>query len=413
MPDRSDAFHGHTRLSTLFPAFVLAALSLTGTAHAGSVTAPSGGTHSATAPLMVQWNGIGIANGVATPVGIELTAVSPTGGMVTVPMGQNVANTGQHVVAPASYRSLVCGTLPTAMAYSLASLHVVAVPVPISQMKFHVVVRSTVTPGDYAMSAAFKIKCPLNLDAATLHREVIGRARIRADAQGAGWARVQKIVVNNTGGPVAMPASFPIGGLCSGGASGMGPSGMSLVGLTVAVGAGQWQSFGASHESSCGAFEIPPDPIPNLRACKGRNASWTVSVAPAQVSQGDASTDITVTNTLACDKAPSTGSLVIIKEVVGGAGIPPPDVNFLIDVACQPGGPATTVKLNRENRYRETLDGIATDSNCAITEQTPELPPDLARRGCRWETGYPDGRRVPITGREPARLTIVNRWLCK
>jgi len=46
-------------------------------------------------------------------------------------------------------------------------------------------------------------------------------------------------------------------------------------------------------------------------------------------------------------------------------------------------------------------------------DQTPELPPDLARRGCRWETRYPDDQRVPITGREPAKLTVVNRWLCK
>jgi len=413
VPD-SDPFHGHARVSILFPALVLVALSLPGAAHAGTVTAPSGGTHSATTPLMVQWNGIGMANGVAAPVNIELTVVGLTGGVISVPMGQNIANTGQHVIASASFRSLICGgTLSTAMAFSQASPFGVAAPIPISQMAFHAVVRNANNNGDYAMGPAFKMKCPPNVSTTTLHRDEIGSPSMRRDTRAAGWARVQKIVVNKTGGAVAMPPSFSIGGFCSGGTGGMGGLGSSLVGMTVVPGAGLWQSFGASHESSCSAFEVPPAPIPNVRACKGRNASWTVSVLPAQVSRGSGSTDITVTNTLACDQAAATGSLTIIKQVVSEAAIPPPDINFLIDVACTPGGPATTVKLNGGNGYRETIGGIAIDSNCTIAEQTPELPPDLARRGCRWETRYPDDQRVPITGREPAKLTVVNRWLCK
>lgn len=414
MPTSSDTVHGRTRFSTRFLTLALAALSLSSAAHAGTVTAPSGGMHSAATPLMVQWNGIGIANGVAAPVGIELTVIGPTGGVVSVPMVTNIANTGQHAVSPATFRGLICGSLPTAMAF-VQSSHGGSGPIPISQMVFHVFVRNANNnSGDYAMSPAFRMKCPPSVSTTTLHREVIGTRLARRDTPAAGWARVRKIVVDRTGGAVTMPPSFSIGGLCSGGTGGMGGSGATLVGMAVVPGAGLWQSFGASTESTCTAFEVPPAPIPNLPACRGRSASWTVGVVPAQVSRGSGSTDITVTNTLACDQAAATGSLTIIKQVVSeAAAIPPPDINFLIDVTCDQGGPATTVKLNRENGYRETIGGIAIDSSCTIAEQTPELPPDLARRGCRWETRYPDGRRVPISGREPAKLTVVNHWLCK
>jgi len=413
MPARSEPLFGRTRFLPQSAAFALAAFSLSGAAHAATVTAPSGGTHSATAPLMVQWNGIGMANGVAAPVNIELTVVGQSGGVISVPMGQNIANTGQHVIAPASFRGLICGILPTAMAATQGSVWSMAAPIPISQMAFHVVVRSAAANGDHAMGPAFKMKCPPKLSATNLNRETLGSRLPRPDGPVAGWARVQKIVVDNTGGAAAIPPSFAIGGLCSGGASGMGGVGLSLVGLTVLPGPGLWQSFGNSNDATCSALELPPAPIPNVRACKGRSASWTVSVVPTQVSRGSGSTDITVTNTLACDEAAATGSLTIIKRVVNVTGIPPPDINFLIDVTCDQGGPATTVKLNRENGYRETIDGIAIDSSCTVSEQAPELPPDLERRGCRWETSYPDDRRVPITGREPARLTVVNRWFCK
>lgn len=223
-----------------------------------------------------------------------------------------------------------------------------------------------------------------------------------------GSLRTIKTVINATGGLVSMPASFAMKVDCL-------PSGPTQQAIAVAPGSNGTTVGNIAAPSSCKVTEDQLASIQHAEGCKGGSASWTTLTAPTQPVgiSANATTTVTVRNTLTCDKPAATGSLEIIKRVVNDSQIPPPDINFYVDVDCQPGGPTETVKLNSSNSYHDTVSGIALGASCTITEEPPAVPADLARRGCHWETSYPGDQRIPVDHREGARGEVVNHWICK
>lgn len=111
----------------------------------------------------------------------------------------------------------------------------------------------------------------------------------------------------------------------------------------------------------------------------------------------------------------ATGSLTILKKVFNDStSIPPPNVAFQVQVACSPGGPNVPVTLSLANNFTQLVANIPAASACTIAEQAPAIAPDLARRGCRWETSYPDGQNAAMPNPAAAMSrTVVNRWSCK
>lgn len=223
-----------------------------------------------------------------------------------------------------------------------------------------------------------------------------------------GSLKVLKSVTNATGAPAPIPAAFAMTADCT-------PSGPSHQSLSVVPGGAGTTITGIAAQSHCTVVETPLASITHVEGCHGGSASWTTLIAPAQPVSIAANTitNVAVRNTLACDKPAGTASLTIFKKVINDSPIPPPDVLFYVDVNCQTNGPNTTVKLGSGNNYHDAVSGIAIGSNCAITEQVPSVPADLARRGCHWVTDYPDDQRVPISSAEGAKLTVVNHWVCK
>jgi uncharacterized repeat protein (TIGR01451 family) len=89
-----------------------------------------------------------------------------------------------------------------------------------------------------------------------------------------------------------------------------------------------------------------------------------------------------------------------------------------------PNGPHTTVTLSSGNNYQQVVSGVSSPASCTVTEDPPVVPVDLARRGCHWETSYPDnpggprndGRKDLPTGTQTETAdtrTVVNDWVCK
>jgi hypothetical protein len=111
--------------------------------------------------------------------------------------------------------------------------------------------------------------------------------------------------------------------------------------------------------------------------------------------------------------ATDTGTLTIEKRVANAASIPPPDIAFGVSVTCSPGGPDTSVSLSAANNLRQAVPGIAAGSTCSIAERPPSLSPELERRGCSWQTSYPEGRRATVAGGANATLVVLNTWTCK
>lgn len=109
------------------------------------------------------------------------------------------------------------------------------------------------------------------------------------------------------------------------------------------------------------------------------------------------------------------GSLTIMKKVVNDStSFPPPNVPFQVQVACSPGGPNVPVTLSQANNFTQLVANIPASSACTIAEQAPAIPPDLAKRGCRWDTSYPDGQNAAMPNPATAlSRTVVNRWSCK
>jgi hypothetical protein len=223
-----------------------------------------------------------------------------------------------------------------------------------------------------------------------------------------GSLQVIKTVINATGAPVPLPATFPMTVDCL-------PSGPSQQAIAVAPGGSGTTLANIAASSSCKVTENQPPSIQHVEGCRGGSASWATLIGPTQPVgiSANATTTVSVRNTLTCDKPAATGSLDIVKRVVSDSAIPPPDINFYVDVSCHPGGPTTTVKLNSSNGYRDTVAGIALGRDCTITEQAPEVPADLARLGCHWETRYPDDQRILVDHKEGAKGEVVNHWVCK
>ena len=171
---------------------------------------------------------------------------------------------------------------------------------------------------------------------------------------------------------------------------------------------------GSSVGAVCTTWETPPLGLIAFAPCRSGQGHWeTPLVSPLPYTIVPGMNEITVANRFVCDRPAATGSLTIFKKVIAEGAIPPPDINFYVDVNCQPDGPSETVKLNNSNGYHDTVAGIPIGRDCTITEHAPDVPADLAKRGCHWETSYPDDRRTPISSTEGARLTVVNRWICK
>jgi len=223
-----------------------------------------------------------------------------------------------------------------------------------------------------------------------------------------GSLRTIKSVNNMTGAPVSLPATFPMHVSCL-------PSGPAQQAFAVPPGGTGVTTGNIAAPASCTVTEDSLTTIQHVEGCHGGSASWTTLMSPSQPASiaANATTTVSVRNTLTCDKPAATGSLEVIKRIIRDSTIPPPDVDFYVDVACQPGGPHTVVRLGSENAYRDRVTGIAIGGDCTITEQPPAVPADLARRGCRWETSYPDGQRIPVSLREGAKGVVVNRWICK
>jgi uncharacterized repeat protein (TIGR01451 family) len=119
-------------------------------------------------------------------------------------------------------------------------------------------------------------------------------------------------------------------------------------------------------------------------------------------------------------KGDNNGTLTIIKKVVSDGPVPPPDVNFVIDVNCQPGGPQTSVTLNGSNNWQQTISGLAAGASCTTTEEPPQVPPEYKRRGCYWESDHPvdptgngNDRRRAMAAADKNTRVITNRWICK
>ncbi|MDP1632746.1 MAG: DUF5979 domain-containing protein [Caulobacter sp.] len=118
---------------------------------------------------------------------------------------------------------------------------------------------------------------------------------------------------------------------------------------------------------------------------------------------------------LSCDGG-RPGTLTVIKTVVSDGPIPPPVTAFVVDVRCPPSGPNTSVTLNSGNRFQQVITGVAAGADCTVTEQPPAVPGSLARRGCHWETRYPDadsGRRTTLPAGANTTRRVVNHWICK
>lgn len=111
----------------------------------------------------------------------------------------------------------------------------------------------------------------------------------------------------------------------------------------------------------------------------------------------------------------STGTLTILKKVVNASTtIPPPNTPFQVQVTCSPGGPSVPLTLTSANGFTQVVGDIPANRSCTLVEQAPAVSRDLAKRGCRWETSYPDGQTAPMP--DPAAAlsrTIVNRWTCE
>jgi uncharacterized repeat protein (TIGR01451 family) len=224
----------------------------------------------------------------------------------------------------------------------------------------------------------------------------------------AGHLSLFKTVVNNTGGPVpTMPSSFDLTAHCG------------VTNTTVHVPANNGVSLAAALAAgtTCTVTETSLPSIDRLKQCKGQPAVWTTTYSPAVNIAAGGNVTLTATNTLTCGGDTGTGTLTIIKKVVSDGPIPAPDVNFVMDVTCQPGGPQPSVTLNSSNNWQQTITTPA-GATCTVTEETPAVPAEYARRGCHWETdgttgtGNNGGPRMAPVDDKHARV-ITNHWVCK
>ena len=119
-----------------------------------------------------------------------------------------------------------------------------------------------------------------------------------------GSLTVIKSVVNATGGPAPIPATFAMTVTCT-------PSGPTNQPVSVPPGSTGTTVSGIAAPSQCTVTETALAPIAHAEGCKGGSASWATAYSPAQPVQITAggTTTVTVRNTLTCDKPVSTACL--------------------------------------------------------------------------------------------------------
>jgi len=125
-----------------------------------------------------------------------------------------------------------------------------------------------------------------------------------------GSLRVLKSVINGTGAPAPIPATFSMFVDCT-------PAGPFHQGVSVAPGSVGTTIANIAAQSYCKVTEPLPSSIAHAEGCKGGSASWATMIAPAQpvpITAG-AVTTVTVRNTLTCDKPQGT-TLTVRKVVV-------------------------------------------------------------------------------------------------
>jgi hypothetical protein len=138
---------------------------------------------------------------------------------------------------------------------------------------------------------------------------------------------VHKIVVNNTGGPAPIPATFNTTTNCA-------VAGAVPVNTPVPVPGNQTvtQSTPVATGAICSVTEVLPPAIASLDACKGQGATWSATYSPPVTIVAGQPAVLTVTNTLTCNR-PTGGTLQIHKTVVNTLGVPTPPV-FNMTATC-------------------------------------------------------------------------------
>ena len=116
-----------------------------------------------------------------------------------------------------------------------------------------------------------------------------------------GSLKVVKSVNNATGGPVTLPASFAMTVSCT-------PQPLQNPSIAVAPGPVGTTISNIDAPSQCTVTEAQLPPIAHAEGCKGGSASWSTVISPAQPVPitANTTTNVTVRNTLTCDKPTGT-----------------------------------------------------------------------------------------------------------
>lgn len=345
------------------------------TLASAQVSAPTGATLPRGLPVLVQWTpSYYTVHGSAPTVDIFLYQMSPGSMQSLGPLATSVNNNGQTYV-----------NLPHSLLCNPTYIYRIAVAAVVNNV------------GWQRDSANFKLSCE------------------------GGSITVIKTVINDSGGPMPV-GSFAVDVNC-------GPNGPNTTLALSSANSFQGSVMYIPLGRQCSINEQAPKAPPGCR--------WLTTYPQGQnVVIGNLGYQRAVHNRLSCQgvgtltgppihiDGPLTafpvdgakaGSLTILKKVVNDStSFPPPNVPFQVQVACSPGGPNAPVTLSQANNFTQLVGNIPARSACTIAEQAPAVPPDLARRGCRWDTSYPDGQNAAMPNPAAALYrTVVNRWSCK
>lgn len=355
-------------------AVAVAATSGVPTPAAAQISAPTGATLHRGLPVLVQWT----PSFWPTPtVDIVLNRVTSGGWYPVGAPTTNVANNGQtHIQLP---QSLVCN--------------------PADSYMVSVEARLSSTSVKYKNSPNFKLAC------------------------GGGSITVVKVVINDSGGPVPN-GSFAVDVNC-------GPNGPNTTLALSAANGFQGVVMDIPLGSQCAINEQAPKAPAGCRWATTYPQGNSVLIANLGYRRevhnriscqgvkpsGSLTGPVTIGGPLSAFlvKDATSGPLTILKKVLNDStGVPPPNVPFQVQVACAPGGPNLPVTLSPANNFSQVVASVPANSVCTIVELAPTVPLDLAQRGCRWETSYPDGQSATMPSPATAlNRTVINRWTCK
>ena len=341
---------------------------------AAQVSAPTGATLHRGLPVLVQWT----PSFWPTPtVDIILNRVVTAGWYPVGPPTANVGNNGQtHIQLP---QSLVCNPADTYMISVEAAL--------------------TSTFTKYKNSANFKLSCD------------------------GGSITVVKTVFNDSGGPVPN-GSFAVDVNC-------GPNGPNTTLALSSANSFQDSVMYIPLGSQCTINEQAPKAPPGCRWATTYPQGKSIIIAnlgyrrevhnrlscQAVKPAGSLTGPVSIGGPLTAFpvKDVTSGTITVLKKVVNDStSAPPPNVPFQVQVTCSPSGPSVPVTLSSVNNFTQVVASVPANSVCTIVELAPTVPLDLAQRGCRWETSYPDGQNATMPSPATALgRTVVNRWTCK